>query len=286
MVKKYEEEESDPLYPIYTFMEPNLTGTAENGKADLSELIGNQHGLDTVKPVQLIKYLVSTFSGPEDTILDFFAGSCTTAHAIEEINQEENSSRRFILVQIPEQISQDSEASRAGFKTIADIGKKRLRLLPAKLNSSLQGYICDFGFKVFKLDSSNIRSWDPNRSDLEQTLLDHAEHLVEGRSEEDVLYELLLKRGVDLSTPIESKEFGGKKVYSIGYGVLFACLDKSIKSEDVETLSGGIIKWNDELNQDSETTIVFRDSAFSDDVTKTNMSAILNQGGIANVRSL
>jgi len=110
--------------------------------------------------------------------------------------------------------------------------------------------------------------------------------LVEGRSEEDVLYELLLKRGVDLTVPIEEKTITGKTVYSIGYGVLFACLDKKINREEVEDLAMGIIGWHKELSPAGDTQVVFRDSAFDGDIAKTNMTAILEQHGIAHVRSL
>jgi adenine-specific DNA-methyltransferase len=139
---------------------------------------------------------------------------------------------------------------------------------------------------VFKLDSSNIRAWDPDASDLEQTLLDHANHLVEGRSEQDVLYELLLKRGVDLTVPIEDKEIQGKTVYSIGYGVLFACLDENIDKDQIEAIGKGISDWHKELEPAAETQVVFRDSAFEDNNAKLNMTAILEQNGIAHVRSL
>ena len=109
------------------------------------------------------------------------------------------------MVQLPEPCEEKSAAFKAGYYNIADIGKERIRRAAAKIKEENPDYDGDLGFKVFKLDSSNIRAWNPDRNDLEQTLLDHMEHLVEGRSEEDVLYELLLKRGVDLTVPIEEK---------------------------------------------------------------------------------
>ena len=117
-------------------------------------------------------------------------------------------------------------------------------------------------------------------------ILFSTEHLVEGRNEQDLLYELLLKRGVDLTIPIEEKKISDKTVYSIGYGVLFACLDTAISRDVVEGLGQGIIDWHKELEPASDTQVVFRDSAFSDDISKTNMTAILEQHGIAHVRSL
>ena len=109
------------------------------------------------------------------------------------------------MIQLPEPCDEKSEALKAGYKTIAEIGKERIRRAAAKIKEENPEYVGDLGFKVFKLDSSNIRAWNPDRNDLEQTLIDHMEHLVEGRSEEDVLYELLLKRGVELTVPIEER---------------------------------------------------------------------------------
>ena len=187
---------------------------------------------------------------------------------------------------LPEPSPEGSEALKSGYQRISDVGKERIRRAAKKMKEENPDYDGDLGFKVFKLDSSNIRAWNPDASDLEQTLLDHAEHLVEGRSEEDVLYELLLKRGVDLTVPIEEKEIAGKTVYSIGYGVLFACLDETIDKAEIEALGEGITDWHNELEPAADTQVVFRDSAFADDIAKTNMTAILEQNGIAHVRSL
>ena len=243
---------------------------------------------DFAKPTQLLSYLMQIIGiAEEDIVLDFFAGSCSTAHALFNYRiQSHNCIARFICVQLPEKIEPDTEAARAGFKTIAEIGKERIRRAAAKIKEENPEYKGDLGFKVFKLNSSNIRAWNPDRNDLEQTLLDHMEHLVEGRGEEDVLYELLLKRGVDLTVPIEEKTIAGKTVYSIGYGALFACLDTAISREEVEGLAQGITCWHKELEPASDTQVVFRDSAFANDIAKTNMTAILEQHGIAHVHSL
>lgn len=142
------------------------------------------------------------------------------------------------------------------------------------------------GFRVFKLDSSNVETWDPNRDDLFGTLQEQVDHVKVDRSDDDVLYELLLKLGLDLCVPIQQREFAGKAVHSIGAGVLFACLDKAIKAEDVETLAHGIVDWHRELQPSGGSTVIFRDSAFADDMVKTNLAAILHQHGLDNVRSL
>ena len=144
----------------------------------------------------------------------------------------------------------------------------------------------DLGFRVFKLDSSNISAWNPNRDDLEQTLLDHADHIVHSRSEEDILYELLLKLGLDLIVPIEQKKIGGKTLYSIGAGALIVCLCDVIDRTFIEKLAEGNIQWHTELKPAVDTRVVFRDSAFADDVAKSNITAILQQHGLDDVRSL
>jgi len=203
-----------------------------------------------------------------------------------DLSAADGGKRRYIMVQLPEPTDEKSEAYKAGYKNIADIGKERIRRAAAKIKAENPMFAGDLGFKVFKLDSSNIRAWNPDYDDLEQTLLDHTEHLVEGRREEDVLYELLLKRGVNLTVPIEEKNIAGKTVFSIGYGALLACLAKTISREGVEALALGIIAWHKELAPAGDTHVIFRDSAFADDVAKTNMTAILQQHGLAHVRSL
>lgn len=142
----------------------------------------------------------------------------------------------------------------------------------------------DLGFKVFKLDTSNIRAWSPDPDDLAGTLHEHTEHLAVDRSEADVLYELLLKLGLDLAVPIEARQVEGKDVHAVGSGTLFACLAESISRDDVEALAQAIIDWHKELAPEGETTIVFRDSGFADDVAKSNLAAILVQAGFDDTR--
>lgn len=222
-----------------------------------------------------------TSEDPEAIVLDFFAGSGTTAHAVLELNKNDGGRRRFILVQLPEPI-----ADHARFSNIAEVTKERIRCAGKKIKNENPLFAGDFGFRVFKLDSSNIRAWEPDRDNLNQTLFDHQEHLKPDRTEQDILYELLLKLGLDLCVPIESTTIAGKGVHSIGGGVLLACLAMQITREDVEPLAQGIVAWQKALAPAGDTTCVFRDSAFADDVAKTNLAAILNQYGLTNVRSL
>jgi adenine-specific DNA-methyltransferase len=284
MEKKYEKEEAEPLYPIYSFIDSDLSGTAEDGKSDLNELVGNQHGLDTVKPIQLMRYLIATFSGDGDIVLDFFAGSGSTGQAVEELNNEEGAERKFIMVQFPEPM--DGGA----YSTMSDLTKERLRRSSSKIIADNPLFSGDTGFRVFKLDRSNIRAWSPKIAELPQTLLEHEEHILPDRSEKDVLYELLLKTGLDLCVEIDERVMGvgnaGKIVNAIGGGILLTCLATEITRTDVEPLAQGIIAWHKELAPTGDSTCVFRDSAFVDDVAKTNLAAILEQAGIRNVRSL
>lgn len=261
-------------------------GGNQTAKQELIKLFDGDPGFLTPKPTSLIQRILQLASHRESLILDFFSGSSSTAEAVINENISDNGCRKFIMVQLPEPCPKGTAAHSMGLNTIADIGKERIRRVSAKLTNDAEKNQVDTGFKVFKLDSSNIIAWNPDKANLEQTLLNHMEHLVPGRSEQDVLYELLLKRGIELTAPIEEKEVAGKTVYSIGYGALFACLDVKIQRDQIEKLAQGIIDWHKELDPVSETQVVFRDSAFENDVAKANITAILEQGGIKHVRSL
>lgn len=200
-----------------------------------------------------------------------------------KLNAEDGGDRRCIQVQLPEPVKSDQGNM---FATIADLAKERLRRASKRIKAENAAFSGDLGFRVFKLDSSNIRAWHPEAADLEQTLLSHLDHLVEGRTESDILYELLLKLGLDLCVPIETRAIAGKDVHAVGGGVLMACLAEKIARAEVEPLAQGIVAWHEGLAPAGDTTCVFRDSAFADDVAKTNLAAILEQHGIQNVRSL
>ena len=169
---------------------------------------------------------------------------------------------------------------------IAELTKERLRRAAAKIRDDNPDYAGDLGFRVFKLDTSNIRAWDPKPDDLEGALLSSLDHIVPGRTEQDILHELLLKLGLDLCIPIETRTVAGKSVHSVGAGTLIACLDEAISRDDTEPLALGIADWHDALAPAGESTVVFRDSAFADDVAKTNLAETLKQRGLGNVRSL
>ena len=268
--------------------------TNKEGKKELTDLLGVD-AFDTVKPVALIKHALDICTGPDSLILDFFAGSGTTAQAVIAKNCADNGNRRYILVQLPEPLDPNNKSQKIGAefcdqlgmsRNIAELTKERLRRAARKIQSENPNYTGDFGFRVFKLDTSNIRAWDPKPDDLEGALLSGLDHIEPGRTEQDILFELLLKLGLDLCVPIETQTIAGKSVHSVGAGTLLACLDGDVSRDDVEPLAAGIADWHEALAPAGECTVVFRDSAFADDVAKTNLAETLKQRGLGNVRSL
>ena len=251
---------------------------------------------DNPKPVSLIRRFIQLGAhDPSDTIvLDFFAGSGTTAHAAIEQNEADRGSRRYILVQLPELLDREKKEQKAALDcceqlgkptTVAELTKERLRRVQYQIEKAPSANI-DAGFRVFKLDSSNIRAWEPERTDMAGSLLDYIDHIKPDRSEGDLLYELLLKFGYDLCAPVEQREIAGKRVHAVGNGALVTCLSDSIKDSEVDELVSGIAAWRDEMDKADNLIVVFRDSAFEDDVAKSNVVEILGQHDIKDVRSL
>jgi adenine-specific DNA-methyltransferase len=232
------------------------------------------------KNTDVLAELIELTTKPGDTVLDFFAGSGSTGHAVMRVNATHGTQRRYFLVQLPE------PTGKAEYPTIAAITKKRLKAAGEAIRAQTGLTAGDTGFRTFKLDTSNIKAWVPDSANIGATLLDHLDHVQGGRTDTDLLYELLLKLGLDLCVPVQEREIAGKRVRSVGGGVLIACLDPQIQTGEVESLAQGIVAWRMELAPAGDTTCVFRDSAFTDDIAKTNMAAILEQHNIANVRSL
>ena len=248
---------------------------------------------DHLELAKLFNYV--TANDTKAIVMDFFAGSGSTGHAVIDLNQADEGNRRFILVQLPEQLDPDDKDQKVAAvfcdqlgkpRNIAELTKERLRRAEKQIREENPMFSGDLGFRVFKLDSSNIRAWEPNRDDLPKTLEESVEHLKADRTEQDILFELLLKLGLDLTVLIEQKEITGKTVHSIGGGTLLVCLAPYIAAADVEPLALGIAEWYKQLAPAGETTVVFRDGAFTNDVAKTNLTAILQQNGLENVRSL
>ena len=256
----------------------NETGTLEVKK------LFNKKVFDTPKPLGLIKQCLELSTEKDDIVLDFFAGSCSSAHAVLSKNIEDGGKRKFIMVQLPEQCDVNSVASKSGFTTISKIGIERIKLAIKTLKDEDLNF--DAGFKVLKLDTTNIRPWDADFDNLEQVLQQATESIKADRSSEDVLYEIFLKYGYDLTTPVETETVNtscGKEhqVFVVGAGALIVCLDDDITGETVE----GIAKLKEEL--DPETTqVVFKDAGCADSNVKTNAIQILKQAGIIDVKSI
>ena len=285
--------EARKITPV-NFWENDYAGNTDDGTRDLKKLI-NERIFDNPKPVKLIQRVIEHGSDPDSIILDFFAGSGTTGHAVMSHNITRNCSCRYILVQLPEPVSPENKDQRTAADflaklgrplNIAELAKERLRRAEEGIRAECPLPSHASGFRVFKLDTSNIRTWEPDHDDLDGTLLDSVDHVKADRSEEDILYELLLKLGLDLCLPIETRIIACKSVRSVGGGTLITCLDPRITKEEVEPLAVGISDWCGEMEAASESTIIFRDSAFTDDIAKINLAAALGQRGLGNLRSL
>ena len=264
------------------------------GRKSIKELFGAPV-TDFPKSPFLIQRVVSIASGPGDVVLDFFAGSGTTGQAVLAENVADGGNRRFVLVQLPEPLDPDNKEQKTAAeycdklgrpRTIAELTKERLRRAGKKIREEKPLFAGDLGFRVFRLASSNIRAWEPDREKLAETLEASIVHLKTDRTEQDILFELLLKLGLDLCVPMVQRTIAGKAIHSIGGGVLLVCLAGSITQGEAEPLALGVVAWHKEQAPAGESTVVFRDSAFADDVAKTNLAAILHQHGLETVRSL
>ncbi len=226
----------------------------------------------------------------DDIVIDFFAGSGTTGHAVLDLNLSNDSSIRYILVQLPETILPKSKGAKPAISFLKDLGrpcvvseltKERLRRVANNIREQNPSYRGDLGFKVFKLDSTNIKPWELDFDFTERDLEDQISNIKNGREEVDVLYEILLKYGLDLTLPVTEHLIEGKRVFNIGKGELIVCLSDDITLDAVI----GIANLKDELNP-KVMRVVFKDAGFEDDVVKTNALQILKQAGIKEVRSL
>ena len=254
------------------------------GRLDLQGDVPFKNGK---KPLKLLDRIINMACQDEDIILDFFSGSATTAHAVMQLNAEDGGNRKFIMVQLPEPCAEGTEAAKAGYKNICEIGKERIRRAGEKIKAEIEEQnaqlkigeeprkVPDIGFKVFKLDSSNLKQWQPDYDDLETSLFDSISNYVEGRSELDVVYEIMLKMGMELTWPLETHTIGGKNVYEIGMGALMICLDDQITTEVAE----GMATLYKELAPETW-RVVFKDNGFADDSAKVNIKEILKTAGL------
>ncbi|MEN6621036.1 MAG: site-specific DNA-methyltransferase [Smithella sp.] len=258
----------------------------ERGQKEFNSLFDTKARIfQSPKSPNLISQLIRTSTTKSDIVLDFFAGSGTTAQAVLETNTEEESNRRFILVQLPENCPSDSEAKKAGFSTVSEITKERTRRVIKKLNDSEAGQLLleapqDRGFRVFKLSASNFKPWNAdlpkNTAALEKQLELHIEHIREGRSQNDILYELLLKSGFPLTTPVESLTLAGKKVFSVAGGKLLICLEPELTMEVIRAMAA--------LKPER---VVCLDAGFTgNDQLKTNAVEIFKTQGVPSFKTV
>nr|WP_319396590.1 site-specific DNA-methyltransferase [uncultured Desulfobacter sp.] len=287
-IKKFLSEAKQGVVPSTLWLHADV-GTNAEAKKELLERVQFKKPetvFDTPKPTRLIQHMlrIGSEANADDLIVDFFAGSGSAGEAVVRLNSEDGGNRRYLLVQLPEQTGAKDYA------TISEITKARLRAaakaIAEETSKKLPGISAnavdiDLGFKVFKLDSTNIKPWEVDFEMTERTLEDFISNIKTDRREEDVLYEVLLKYGLDLTLPITEHAIAGQKVFDIGMGALIICLSDAISLGVVE----GIAKLKDELNPEIM-RVVFKDSGFKDDVVKTNAVQILKQAGIVDVRSL
>ena len=291
-IKRFISEVKQGITPM-TIWKYTEVGHSQDAAQKLKKLFDGKSYFDYPKSVELIKRCLQLYSTKDSIALDFFSGSATTAHAVMQLNAEDNGKRKYIMVQLPEACDEKSEAYKAGYKNICEIGKERIRRAGEKIKEEIEKEnsqlkigekpkkIPDVGFKVFKLDSSNIKEWDSETDDLKQILLDSIDNIKSDRSSLDVLYEIISKYGLELTVPIEENE----NFYSIGGGTLLINLNKKI---DIEVIDSICEEYRNllEIDEDFKTTVVLRDSAFKNDVDKTNAIKKLEQSGIKEVRSI
>lgn len=274
MAKRYLCDVQDGLVPV-TLFSRKFAGDSSQAKRQLDDLFPEIHGVfDYSKPTKLIYRLLQIATNTNDIVLDFFSGSGTTAHALIQLNSEDQGHRKFILVQIPEK-SASSEADKEGYKTICDIGEERIRRAGKKIKEET-GADIDYGFRCFRVDSSNMKDVYYKPSDVKQVELDlFTDNIKEDRTPEDLLIQVMLDLGVLLSSKVEEEEIAGKKVFSVADGYLMACFDRDV-TDDVVTA----------IARKHPFYAVFRDSSFSSDSVAANFEQIFDTYSPQTVRKV
>ncbi|MFD1954593.1 site-specific DNA-methyltransferase [Paenibacillus thailandensis] len=232
------------------------------GTRELSELF-QESVFDFPKPSDLIMTLLEQATSAEDLILDFFSGSATTAHAVMKLNSEDGGNRKYIMIQLPEKTDENSEAYKAGFKNICEIGKERIRRAAKKIKEET-GADIDYGFRVFRLDSSNMKDVYYTPDKLKQgDMFDLASNIKEDRTGEDLLIQVMLELGLELSLPMETKQLEGKTVHYVAGNSLIACFDDNVPESVIKQIAA-----------EHPLRVVFRDSSFEDDSARINVEEL------------
>lgn len=250
------------LYRNHIGFEENILNIQAN--YEMKRLFENAY-FSYPKPTTLLKHLINMFYLDDEIILDFFAGSATTAHAVMELNAEVGGSRRYIMVQLPEPCDEKSEAYKAGYETIAEIGKERIRRAGKKIKEEIGAEI-DYGFRVYKMDSSNMKDVYYRPDELDQNLLDKLEsNIKEDRTSLDLLTQVMLEAGLELSLPIETNEINGKEVHFVAGNSLVACFDEDVDEQLIKQIA-----------KIKPLKVVFRDNSFKSCPDRINLEEIFN----------
>ena len=241
-------------------------GHNQEGAKEVAELLEGGY-FSGPKPVRLLRRLLTLANlGENDIVLDFFSGSATTAHAVMQMNSEDGSNRKFILVQLPEVCDEKSEVYKAGYRTICEIGEERIRRAGKKIKeeSPLTTTKLDIGFRVFKVDSSNMEDVYYRPADVKQAQLDlFADNIKPDRTPEDLLFQVMLDLGITLSSSVDEEMLDGRKVFSVADGYLIACFDKDVTDETVKAIA-----------KRHPFYAVFRDSGMANDSVMANFEQI------------
>ena len=283
-IKRFLSEVKNTVTPM-TIWKYTEVGHSQDAKQNLKKLFDNKDYFDYPKSIELIKRMITLYTDNDSIVLDFFSGSATTAHAVMQLNAEDGGNRKFIMVQLPEITPEKSEACKAGYENICEIGKERIRRAGDMIineNKDKEGIEdLDIGFKVFKLDSSNIKEWDPDYENLEYSLFERQDIIKMGRTNEDLLYEIIIKMGIEPTVGIEEIKFGEKTIYNIGMGALLICLEDEITEDLVAEIPN-----HKSIIDEMDTKVVFKESGFRTDSAKMNAIQKLKQFGITDVRSV
>lgn len=244
-------------------------GTNSSASKELQQLFDGKVLFETPKPISLIKHLATIATAGNDVMLDFFAGSSSSANAIMQLNAEDGGSRKFIMMQLPEAVDEKHEAYKAGYKTIAEISKERIRRAGAQIleGDCHEDWNKDIGFRVLKVDTSNMQDVYYQPQQLDQSdLFASVDNIKPDRSSEDLLFQVLLDWGVDLTLPIRRESIQGKEVFIVDDNALVACFEQGISEALIHELAA--------LNP---LRAVFRDNGFASDAVKVNVTQIFKQ---------
>lgn len=264
---------------MWTWWPNTEVGHTQEATKEIATLLGQSGIMDFPKPIRLMKRIVHIASKKDSIILDFFSGSATTAHAVMKLNAEDGGHRKFIMVQLPEKTDEESEAYKAGYKNICEIGKERIRRAGRKIKEDA-GLTApadlDIGFRCLRLDESNMKPvyYTPDEVG-QQDLFSLVDNVKEDRTPEDLLFQVMLDLGVLLSSPIEVKEIAGKKVFNVADGFLLACFDHDVTEETVKAIA-----------QMKPYYAVFRDSSMANDSVATNFDQIFETYSPETVRKV